>query len=410
MQSAAVAPRINEVPVLDFAPRPAVGLIMTHEEKYLFESFTKMKPPSFYGTLEKDEYEFIIDCHERLQKLGVTRLYQIFLEKCVPQTLRDKRRDEFTSLEHRGLLITKYESRFHALARYAVQLLHTVPERDLFQNVVDHATEVESPRIQAHSRGDEKRIHRTEKTCYECGDRGYFPRECPRPRQEGAQEGSQFQEPRLQNYRLVEVDFSVEVLHNLAEAAINLREVVISPAEASFSQLGVEFILAMVAVKNKDGTMRMCIDYRRLNKVIIWNKYMTPRIDNWFDHLQAVLVFSMIDLRSGYHQRKIRAEDILKTAFRTRYDHYEFLVMSLGLTNSPVAFTDSINGIFKSYLDSIMIVLIDDILVYSLSKEYHEKHLKIVLGLLKEKKLYTIFSKCEFWLRSVTFLGNVVSK
>ena len=163
-------------------------------------------------------------------------------------------------------------------------------------------------------------------------------------------------------------------------------------------------------VKKKDGSMRMCIDYRQLNKVTIRNKYPIPRIDDLFDQLQGASVFSKIDLRSGYHQLKVRAEDIPKTAFRTRYGHYEFLVMSFGLTNAPAAFMDLMNGVFRPYLDSFVIVFIDDILIYSRSKEEHEHHLRIVLGILKEKKLYTKFSKCEFWLSSVAFLGHVVSK
>ncbi|XP_069154406.1 uncharacterized protein [Solanum lycopersicum] len=163
-------------------------------------------------------------------------------------------------------------------------------------------------------------------------------------------------------------------------------------------------------VKKKDGSMRMCIDYRQLNKVTIRNKYPIPRIDDLFDQLQGASVFSKIDLRSGYHQLKVRAEDIPKTAFRTRYGHYEFLVMSFGLTNAPAAFMDLMNGVFRPYLDSFVIVFIDDILIYSRSKEEHEHHLRIVLGILKEKKLYAKFSKCEFWLSSIAFLGHVVSK
>ena len=163
-------------------------------------------------------------------------------------------------------------------------------------------------------------------------------------------------------------------------------------------------------VKKKDGSMRMCIDYRHLNKVTIRNKYPIPRIDGLFDQLQGASLFSKIDLRSCYHQLKVRAEDIPKTAFRTRYGHYEFLVMSFGLTNAPAAFMDLMNGVFKPYLDSFVIVLIDDILIYSRTKEEHEHHLRIVLGILKEKKLNAKFSKCEFWLSSVAFLGHLVSK
>ncbi|XP_019250938.1 PREDICTED: uncharacterized protein LOC109229841 [Nicotiana attenuata] len=151
----------------------------------------------------------------------------------------------------------------------------------------------------------------------------------------------------------------------------------------------------------------MCIDYRQLNKVTIKNKYPLPRIDNLFDQLQGAKVFSKIDLRSGYHQLRIRASDVPKTAFRTRYGHYEFLVMSFGLTNAPAAFMELMNRVFRPYLDLFVIVFIDDILVYSRSQEEHEQHLRVVLQTLKDSQLYAKFSKCEFWLSSVAFLGHV---
>ncbi|XP_038972361.1 uncharacterized protein LOC120104745 [Phoenix dactylifera] len=163
-------------------------------------------------------------------------------------------------------------------------------------------------------------------------------------------------------------------------------------------------------VKKKDGSMRMCIDYRELNKVIVKNKYPLPRIDDLFDQLQGAQVFSKIDLRSGYHQLKIQTEDVPKTAFRTRYGHYEFLVMPFGLTNAPAAFMDLMNRVFKEFLDQFVIVFIDDILVYSKSKEEHEHHLRLVLQTLQEKKLHAKLSKCEFWLDSIAFLGHVISR
>ncbi|XP_019244500.1 PREDICTED: uncharacterized protein LOC109224374 [Nicotiana attenuata] len=136
----------------------------------------------------------------------------------------------------------------------------------------------------------------------------------------------------------------------------------------------------------------MCIDYRQLNKVTIKNKYPLPRIDDLFDQLQGAKVFSNIDLRSGYHQLKIRASDVHKTTFRTLYGHYEFLVMSFGLTNSPAAFMDLMNRVFRPYLDSLVIVFIDDILIYSRSREEHKQHLRVVLQTLRDSQLYAKFS------------------
>ncbi|KAI3769855.1 hypothetical protein L6452_00969 [Arctium lappa] len=163
-------------------------------------------------------------------------------------------------------------------------------------------------------------------------------------------------------------------------------------------------------VKKKDGSMRMCIDYRELNKLTIKNKYPIPRIDDLFDQLQGASFFSKIDLRSGYHQLKVKEEDIQKTAFCTRYGHYEFLVMPFGLTNAPAAFMDMMNRVCQPYLDKFVIVFIDDILVYSKTEDNHEEHLRQVLELLKKERLYAKFSKCEFWLQEVQFLGHVVSQ
>ncbi|KAF5801008.1 putative nucleotidyltransferase, Ribonuclease H [Helianthus annuus] len=163
-------------------------------------------------------------------------------------------------------------------------------------------------------------------------------------------------------------------------------------------------------VKKKDGSMRLCIDYRELNKVTIKNRYPLPRIDDLFDQLQGASYFSKIDLRSGYHQLRVRDEDVHKTAFRTRYGHYEFLVMPFGLTNAPAAFMDLMNRVCKPYLDKFVIVFIDDILIYSKNQADHEKHLRCILELLQREKLYAKFSKCEFWLREVQFLGHVVSE
>ncbi|GKE37613.1 putative reverse transcriptase domain-containing protein [Tanacetum coccineum] len=136
----------------------------------------------------------------------------------------------------------------------------------------------------------------------------------------------------------------------------------------------------MLFVKKKDGSFRMCIDYRELNKITIKNRYPLPRIDDLFDQLQGGCYFSKIDLWSGYHQLRMHEDDILKTAIRTRYGHFEFTVMPFRLTNAPT------------------------------TKEEHEVHLKLMLELLRKEKLYAKFSKCEFWLQEVHFLGHVVNQ
>ena len=140
-------------------------------------------------------------------------------------------------------------------------------------------------------------------------------------------------------------------------------------------------------VKKKDGSMRLCIDYRELNKLTIKNKYPLSRIYDLFDQLKGAVCFSKIDLRSGYHQLKIKPEDIPKTAFRTRYGHYEFLVMSFGLSNAPAAFMDLMNRVFKKYLDKFVIVFIDDILIYSKTEEDHAEHLRITLEIVQKGEI-----------------------
>nr|CAB3502861.1 unnamed protein product [Digitaria exilis] len=195
--------------------------------------------------------------------------------------------------------------------------------------------------------------------------------------------------------------------NELAELKIQLQELLdkgfIRP---SVSPWGCPAIF----VKKKDHSLRLCIDYRPLNAVTIKNKYPLPRIDILFDQLAGARVFSKIDLRSGYHQIKIRPCDIPKTAFSTRYALYEFLVMSFGLTNAPAYFMYLMNSVFMSELDKFVVVFIDDILVYSKNEEEHAEHLRIVLQRLRDHQLYAKFSKCEFWLESVKFLGHTVSK
>nr|KYP33904.1 Retrovirus-related Pol polyprotein from transposon 17.6 [Cajanus cajan] len=219
-----------------------------------------------------------------------------------------------------------------------------------------------------------------------------------------------------------ETEFSIDLV--LGTSPISIAPYRMSPKELAELKKQIEelqekqFIRPSVSpwgapvllVKKKDGSMRLCVDYRQLNKVTIKNKYPLTRMDDLMDQLVGACVFSKIDLRSRYYQIRVRAEDVPKTAFRTRYGHYEYLVMPFGVTNAPGVFMDYMNKIFHPYLDRFVVVFIDDILVYSKTREEHVEHLRIVLQTLKEKQLYAKLSKCEFWLDSVNFLGHVISE
>jgi hypothetical protein len=162
-------------------------------------------------------------------------------------------------------------------------------------------------------------------------------------------------------------------------------------------------------VEKKDGTQRMCVDYRSLNEVTIKNKFPHPRIEGLFDQMKGASVFSKIDLRSGYHQLRIRESDIPKIAFCTWYGLYEYTVMSFRLTNASVYFMYLMNKVFMEYLNKFVVVFINDILIFSKMEEEHEKHIRLVLEKLRSNQLCAKFSKCEFWLIKVIFLGHVIS-
>jgi hypothetical protein len=162
-------------------------------------------------------------------------------------------------------------------------------------------------------------------------------------------------------------------------------------------------------VQKKDGSQGMCVDYGSLNDVTVKNKCPLPCIKDLFNQMRGARVFSKIDLRSGYHQMKIRPSNIPKTAFSTRYGLYEFTVMSFRLTNTPAYFMNLMNKVFMEYLDRFVVVFIDDILVYSQSDSDHEEHLMLVLQKLRDNQFYAKFSKCEFWIGEVPFLGHIIS-
>ena len=214
-----------------------------------------------------------------------------------------------------------------------------------------------------------------------------------------------------------DVDFTTDLIHGAG--LVSMAPYRMAPPELAELKKQIEDLLEknfirpcaspwgapVLVVKEKDGSSRLCVDYRQLNKLTIKNKYPLPRIDDLLDQLRGAAVFSKIDLRSGYHQILVKLEDVQKTAFRSRYGHYEYVVMPFGVTNAPTIFMDYMNRIFQPYLDQFVVVFIDDILIYSENKEEHADHLRVVLEVLREHKLYGKLSKCEFWLDEVQFLG-----
>jgi hypothetical protein len=165
---------------------------------------------------------------------------------------------------------------------------------------------------------------------------------------------------------------------------------------------------AIIFIRKKDGSWRLCIDYRQLNKSKIKNQYPLSRIDDLFDQMKDVTMLSKIDLLSGYHQLQIKEDDIPKTTFKTIFGHYKFIVLPFGLTKALGVFMSLMNGVFREYLDKFIQVFIDDILIYSRTMEEHDEHLRLVLQCLQEQKLYGKLSKCSFYQSKIHYLGHLI--
>ncbi|GJP56891.1 hypothetical protein CLOM_g15949 [Closterium sp. NIES-68] len=197
----------------------------------------------------------------------------------------------------------------------------------------------------------------------------------------------------------------------------------LSPTELTDMKKQIEYLLAKGLIRPStsaygapvlftsklDGSLRMCIDYRALNKQTIKNKYPIPRIDDLLDQLRGATVFSKLDLRSGYWQIRMADNSIHKTAFRTRYGSYEYLVMPFRLTNAPVIFQAEMNHILRPLLDECVVVYLDDILIYSRDMKQHVEHLRCAYEILQRERFYVKLSKSEFALMKVEFLGHMVS-
>nr|GEV38714.1 putative reverse transcriptase domain-containing protein [Tanacetum cinerariifolium] len=271
----------------------------------------------------------------------------------------------------------------------------------------------------------------TARTCYECGSTDHFRTTCPRlNRAQRQRETIKIKLRVLMGVRVVETKGTRQEVVKIAlpdgkmlrVLGVRPREKVRQLMSAKSKKKKQEEIIvvelipeAMQVAKSpyrlahSEMEELMCIDYKELNKLTVKNRYPLPMIDDLFDQLQGSQYCSKINLGFGYHQLRVHEDNILKTAFRTRYGHFEFTVMPFGLTTAPAVFMDLMNRVCRHYLDKFVIVFIDDILVYYKTTKEHKEHLGLILELIKREKLYAKFSKCEFWLQEVQFLGHIIN-
>ncbi|GJT99798.1 putative reverse transcriptase domain-containing protein [Tanacetum coccineum] len=372
-------------------------------------------------------------------------LNKIMTDKYCPRSEIKKLEIELSNLKVKGTDVASYTLRFQELALMCERMFHE--ESNECKKINHLARDCRSSGLNGNNnnRGN-SRTTQNAGTCYECGVQGHFKRDCMKLKNKncgnqgrngnstekayvvgnagtnpdsnvvtelGSSMGIIGMDWLTKNHAVIDCGQEDHSTAPVARAPYRLAPSKMKELSEQLQELSDKGFIrpssspwgaSVLFVKKKDESFRMCIDYQELNKLTVKNHYPLPRIDDLFDQLQGSIFYSKIDLRLSYHQLRVREGDIPKMAFRTRYGHYEFQVMPFGLTNAPIVFMNLMNRVCKPYLDKFVIV----ILIYSKNKEEHKEHLRLILELLKKEELYAKFSKCEFWIPKVQFLGHVI--